>query len=488
MRSKLSFIIFITIFISLTAKDPIELIYSGKTYFTNEILDTAAGTETLPDSALTEGTVLEKINRLLDFYSSKGFPLAKIKVDSIISATTASSVYLSIDAGDYVTYNFITFSGNKISRSETLLKQSGLNIKMRFDEEKVNEAAGLIYSTGLFIKKPEFRIVRPEGEYGIDFVVEERKYIQISLMGGYSSGDQDDVFSGTAGLVFDNIFGTFRKASVYWDRIGKLSEKIKLQYREPFLLRYRISTGFLFEQNYKKDEFLSRQTGIDEQYTLNSTAYIIAGYKKSYLYTDSLYAGPDNDMVTDRISGGVRFANEFISSAIPVSGGYSVSAEIASLKIDIKDSTVITGTEIIVHAGFIKKFRDNFFIKTIFNYDHILSDSDLPLFGKIYFGGAESLRGFREDFFVSDIFLLQSAEFYFVPDSKELSFSLFFDNGLFNIKRKNIEKISGLHSEQSYGGGMTVIFGSGEIALTAGIPARYGIDEGMLHLRYSVRF
>lgn len=481
-------LLFFAVSIFAYSSDSLKINYSGKTYFTEDILNNEIGNISLTADRSLDIKVPQIINKLLDFYSGKGFPLAVIITDSLKERDGRVDLYLNIDSGEYIKYGQIIFSGNKISRSEALLKQTGLELKARFNEAEIAGACGLLYKTQLFMNKPGYNIIRTENGYGIKFNIIEKKYLQVMLMGGYSAGEETDNISGLADIKADNIFGTLRKAGVRWERIEGKNEKLKLSYREPFLLGYRISTHLKFDQDYRKGYYLSREYGFEETFDLNSRSGIRSGISRKNIYPDSLYAGPQNDIITDRYSGGITYSSEYIFEAVPRSEGFFIDGEISSINIDIKDSSSVRGSELKLSSGILQKFSKYYYMRISTLYDHIIFSENIPEFSRISFGGAGSLRGYREDFFMSDIFIRQSADLYFVPESEELAFSLFFENAFYNDNPGRIQKAKQLTSLQSYGGGLIIQFRSGEVSAVVGIPAEAGFSRGVIHVRYSVRF
>lgn len=468
--------------------DSLKLHYSGSPYFTDEILDSEITELVYLQSKEPASIVPEIMNRLLDFYSDKGFPLAVIKTDSLRTSETILDVYLNIESGGYVRIDKVEFRGNKITRADALLKQSQIEIRSRFSETELKNACSMIYKTGLFKDRPDFSIFKTGNEHGILISVDEKKYLSIMLMGGYSAGDTEDNFSGLAEIRADNIFGTLRKAEILWERNGGESENLNLMYREPFIFSYLIASRIKFDQKFRKGYFLSREYGFKEEFDIDPGSSVRGGISRKTVYPDSLYSGSENDIVTDRYTGGMNYSTEDIYEAIPRSAGFFVDGEIAALNIDIKDSVELKGIQVSLSASVVKEISKLYFVKFSTQYDHVIFDEEIPEFNRIYFGGASSLRGYREEFFRTDVFIKQSAEIYFVPDRDELAFSMFFDNAFYNRNSMNIQKIRGLSTLSSYGGGLIVKFRTGEVSAMIGIPAGAGFSESMIHVRYSVKF
>ena len=482
------FIPVITFIFQVYAADSLRINYSGMPYFTEDILNSEISSYFSLQDQSPSGSVPIIVDRLLDFYSEKGFPLAVVKTDSLKIIDDTAILYLNIESGEYVKYDKVEFRGNKITGPDALLKQSQIKLKSRFSESELKDACSLIYKTRLFKEQPKFSIIRTGESYGIMIKVEEKKYILVMLMGGYSAGERKDEFSGLAEIRADNIFGTFRKAEIKWERNGGENENLKLKYLEPFILNYLISSRIYFDQKYRNGYFLSREYGLEETFDMDTRSSVRAGISRKTIYTDSLYYGSRNDIETDRYSGGMNYSSGNISEAIPRNGGFFIDGEIATINIDIKDSVKLNGTEIGLSAGLMKEINRNYFLKVSALYNQVIFDDEIPEFNRIYFGGASSLRGYREDFFNSDIFIRKNLDLYFVPDTEDLAFNLFFENAFFNSSMLNIQKPEKLTSLQSYGGGIIIQFRSGEVSAIIGIPADTGFSESMIHIRYSVMF
>ncbi len=490
MKYYLKTIIIIVTFMFLPsyAADSLKIHYSGSPYFTDDILSSEIKELVSSQNKEPANIVPHIMNRLLDFYSDKGFPLAVIKTDSMKTSEKILDIYLNIESGGYVRVDKVEFRGNKITHSDALLRQSQIELRSRFSETELKNACSMIYKTGLFKDRPDFSIFKSGNEHGILINVDEKRYLSIMLMAGYSAGDTEDNFSGLAKIRADNIFGTLRKAEIIWERNGGESENINLKYREPFIFSYHIASRFKFDQKFRKDYFLSREYGFEEEFDIDTRSSVRGGMSRKTVYPDSLYIGSENDIVTDRYTGGMNYSTEDIYEAIPRSAGFFVDGEIAALNIDIKDSVGLKGIEVSLSGAAVKKISRSYFVKFSARYDHVIFDEEIPEFNRIYFGGASSLRGYREEFFRTDVFIKQSAEIYFVPDRDELAFSMFFDNAFYNRNSMNIQKIRGLSTLSSYGGGLIVKFRTGEVSAMIGIPADAVFSESMIHVRYSVKF
>jgi outer membrane protein assembly factor BamA len=481
MKFCLKIIISILFCISAARGGNISLRLSGSPYFSEKILSDAVNginsrePDKIPDA-------------LLDFYMEKGFPLAVIVIDSISAEGPDIFVSLTIDSGDYVKISKTVFSGTKVTKPEALLIQSRLKAGEKFSEKEANEASDRLYRSKLFLKRPKWEIFKDASGYGLKYSLAEKKYNELMLLGGFSSDEKKRDYSVLAEIKFDNLFGTMRKAAVLWDRSGDIYEKLRLYYKEPFILSFPISTEARFSQNYAKETSLTRLFGAAQSYSFDPRSSVSYGFSIETIYPDSLYSGRLNEIETVKYFGGTEYSTLYDIKPVPSGSGWRVSGVLTSTRIDIKDSVSLNGVEMLFESETLTKISKNIYLDLKAMYNQAVFKENIPDFSRISFGGLLSFRGYREDFFRSDIFLKQSADLIFAADSEDFAFSIFGDLCQFNPGTGNIRKLSELLFLRSYGAGIIYEIGAGQMQVTIGVPEREGFTQSVVHIRYSVRF
>ncbi len=454
--------------------------FSGNPYFTQKILLGVLSEKDVTNEA--------KINSLLDFYTEKGFPFAKIRIDSILTTGESECFFLNIEAGDYVAVNTVSFSGAEITGVSYLLRQSRFESGKMFSVSGSERTAEWLYKSGLFFKRPEWKIIKESSGYGLVFLLKEKKFNELMFMGGYSSTENGNYHSLMLNIKLGNLFGTMRKADVIWEKSGGDAEKIRLAYREPFLLMFPVSTEIRLFQTYKKQLSLHRGFTISEVYDIDTKSSFSFGFSYDKVYPDSLYPGPLNDIVSQKYFAEIQYSTFPYRQPIPECSGWSLSGRLSSVKIDIRDSTEHNGIESNIEAGVLRFFQKNIAFDARISYTHQIFDDEIPYQSRIFFGGVESFRGYREEFFSSDIFIKQSADLILVSRTKDIAFNLFSDFCQYNPAVGNIQKIAGLESLRSYGGGIIYESRSGHVHIQAAFPEKEGLRFGVAHIRYSVSF
>ncbi len=481
MRSYRRILILIIIYTKLIAAGGPVLEVTGEPYFTARILqDAVSGMDPMADHE-------KVISTILDLYVERSFPLAVITLDSISERSGSKTLYLNITANDYVRIDRLSFPG-AVRTNESILKRiCGITKGERFNEEKVKNAPLRLYRTGLFSKLPSYSIYRADGQYGIRLSVEERRFNEILLLGAYSGGEAKGEYSFSAGLRFDNIKGTMRKTAFAWNRSGSEKEDIYLSYTEPFLLTAPLSTAFEFAQKYRKDEMLKRYFSARQTYSPDLIFSLKYGFSSRSIFPGGR-TNRGRKITETRYFGGIGRSDLFEAGMIPSVAGYGYELGFSSVEIVIADSLKSSGVEINADLKNSVKLRKDVFLVTAIRYEQIFMNKDLPELSRISFGGAASFRGYREDHFRSDVLIRQTADIIYVTPSGELAFSAFADACQYNFRSENAKKIKNLSALFSFGSGIIYERAAGVISVSAAVPAREGLQNSVLHVRYSVRF
>jgi outer membrane protein assembly factor BamA len=459
----------------------IDLRLSGTPYFTEKIITDAVITEECE-------SIEETIDNILDFYIGRSFPFVTVRLDSVRYDEEKDILFLNINSGDYVVIGEIGFKGAEVTKKKVLIRQSRMKTGERFDERTADLGLLWLYKSGLFRKRPEREFFRYDNIYGINYIISEKKYNEIMLLGGYSSDDKEDNISVTAEIRMDNIFGTMRKASILWDRSSDIYENLKLGYFEPFLFTADISTELKYSQKYKKYLSLTRSYSVMQSYSFDPSSSMNYGFSGQTVYPDSLYTGSGKRIISNKYSAGLKYSTIYHRQTIPQDPGFGTEIMLSSVEIDIEDSLSVRGAEIFAGTDYLINPYKQIFTNISGHYNQIVFKDEIPDFNRIYFGGAGSLRGYREDFFQSDIFIKGSLDVFFVTGKKDLAFRIFYDACYYNPSRQNVEKFKDLSFLSGMGGGIIFEGNSGYIELTAGIPLDQDVSESVLHVKYSVRF
>ena len=452
-----------------------SIIFSGQTYFDKDILYPVG--KDFIGLQISQKLIDAVIDRYLNFYLDKSFPLVNLVVDSIKTDDKKALLALKINSDKYTMMYGIKFKGNDTSKEDILLRETRLNTPAPFRQKDVNTAINYLYKTGKFVTKPEAHIALNTKNYSYLFNLREDKYNAINGLIGYSAGGTNSGFNGEFELLFGNIFGTFREVSVFWKRLIDDDEKLSLSYTEPWLYKWPLKTVWGFSQEFKKNLYLEREYGLDMDYNLNFNLNILAGTSFRQIFPDSLYMG-GIDADQTKYYTGLKFSNipsyesidEGIITEIKISGisknEQNRSREDAELELNV--------------AGNLNIWKD-FYLRNDSRFKQIYSKDTLAVYDLYPIGGSSSIRGYREDQFLSSLTLVTRNELYFKL-SRVSGLFIAGDLGFYEDNGKDIKYLFG------YGGGIKFNTAVGEMKVVYAIPHTEGLDFGKVHFRYISRF
>ncbi len=473
-------VILLTLFSVSSGSDKVDFKFSGEKYFTEEILLSVIEKDRSAE---------HNIEGLIDHYTDKGFPFVSVKIDSIKLFDHGRTVFVTINSGDYVRIDDVIFNGAAVTSKESLTKLTGIRQGEKFSETRIKEASGWLYGSELFEKRPGFEIISTgSGRYGVSFGLLEKKYNEIMFLGGFNSEEGGSTFTVHSVLNAGNLFGTMRKFRLLWEREGESSEKLKFYYREPFMAGIRLSTEAEYGQVFKKESYLKRNFRIGQKYTYDPGSGIIYGIEKEYFYSDTLKTEDSPEAVITSYSTGMEYNTSNENNMIPQEGGSSIRANVSTVNIDKRGVPDQNGIELLFSADNNIIMTRNLLLRMSVKYDQMIFDDDLPDYARLVFGGADSFRGYREDTFISDIYILNSADFYITDNIRSAAIDIFADVCSYNQGSGMIKKINELESLISYGVGIIYRTSSGQISLHAAVPQNEGFSETVVHARYSFRF
>ena len=474
------FIIFFVLVSALSGSDKVDFRFSGDKYFTEEILLSVIKGNRSPE---------QSIEGLIDHYADKGFPFVSVKIDSIRLYDQCRTVFVTIDSGDYIRIDDIIFKGAAVTKKESLTKLAGIIPGEKFSETRIKEASEWLFRSGFFEKRPDFEIISTGPDrYGVSFGLSEKKYNEIMFLGGFNSDDGGSTLTVHSLLKAGNLFGTMRKFRLLWEREGETYEKLKFYYREPFLAGIRLSTEAEYGQIFRKNAYLKRNFLIGQKYTYGPGSGITYGIEKEYFYSDTLKTDGSPESVITSYRTGIEYNTSGENVMIPEEAGTSVRAEFSTVNIDKRSTADQNGIELLFSAEKNISMTRNLLFRMSVTYNQMIFDDDLPDYARLVFGGADSFRGYREDTFISDIYILNSADFYITDNLRSAAIDVFTDVCSYNQGSGKIKKIKELESLISYGIGIIYRTSSGQISVHAAVPHSEGFSETVVHARYAFRF
>jgi len=431
------------------------------------------------------------ISSLIDYYLDQGFPFCSASADTIILDDSLHSVSFTIklETGEMSTISFIDYTGLKTNKPAVLNRQGRLSVPFVFDQRVLSAAEQYLYASELFTEYPRWKIVqKSDNNLGIRFEMSEDKYNSVDAVLGYSQDAQKNSdnggLRGKVELAFRNLFGSLRQLKINWQRRSDLEETIYLYYKEPWLLNIPLSVNLSFTQNFQDKSYLERYYTCGADYQLNYYLNLLTDYTYGEIMPDSLLISKGENRVEKQIfGGGIHYQKfnrqkEFFRSDMRLATVFKKSA-------DKEESE--NGYQALWSNEWKKKISGPFFLKQRLQAEYVVSDS-LAQYDLIKFGGLNSLRGYFEEQYATDLlFLSRNDLIWQTTDNTELF--LFSDCAYYRYFDNQI-----IHSKSDYrllggsGGGIRFENNLGTFEISYGIALKEGFETAKLHFLYKNEF
>lgn len=239
--------------------------------------------ETAVGKTLQQATLEKDIDDLLITYENNGFPLAKIKVDSLAVDSLDKSrltFALEVAEGPSVGLTEISVEGNATTRSNVVAREAYLQPGEPYNQEKVDRIRRRLERLGIFasVGEPQLYFSHDVGDSGnvtggLSITVQEGNTNNFDGVVGYAPATQtgqSGYFTGNVFVSMRNLFGTARKAVVRWQRESPSTQELEASYNEPWVGGYPLYAGIGIFQRKQDSSYI--KTRFDLRGDLNVTS------------------------------------------------------------------------------------------------------------------------------------------------------------------------------------------------------------------------
>ena len=220
-----------------------------------------------PGRVLLASTLEEDIAAVLDRYERSGYALASCRVEDVAlvagSDVDSASVVLVVEEGPQVKIDEVRIEGNKETRSGVILREARINAGEQFHPERISGIRSRLVRLNIFsrVYDPELYVEGLRG--GLLLRVEEGKTNTFDGILGYAPGanpGESGYFTGMVTVGMRNLFGTGRKMNLRWQKEDRNSQNLSVGYVEPWVFSWPVNAGVEFEQR-RQDSTYVRQAG-----------------------------------------------------------------------------------------------------------------------------------------------------------------------------------------------------------------------------------
>ena len=395
-------------------------------------------------SVYDEAALQQRLTNVLADFARRGYPLASFSFDSVTIAMQRkeflATLHLQFDSGPAVRIDSVIIRGNKITKRDVLLRELPVQIGAPFNLEQAQSIPERLLRLGyLQSAAPPQLVVDSGGRYLLDVAVVEGNSNVLNGVAGYYPGEgrQKGFVAGLIEVKFGNLLGTGRQINARWEKRDRQTQELALRYREPWVAGYPAHVSGGFQQTIRDTSYVERRWDFTAELPLGQNFSARGHIARESIAPDSL--------ARDRLK-------------IPRSSVTSIGA---SLRYDSTDdpinprrgivylTTVETGRKNTDQIGVTRKnfTRD----KILVDFQYLLptfwpqvlsiavhgrqvksnAPPEILVTDQFRFGGATTLRGYREEQFRGARVAWSNLEYRYLLSRRTRAF-VFFDAGYYS--------------------------------------------------------
>jgi len=387
---------------------------------------------------------------------NKGYPFAKIQLDSIQITDNKVSAKINFQKGFYVTWDTLSIQGSLKLKRSFLEKYLQIHKDEPYSQATLQKAERLLKNLG-FVKiiKPTKVLFETQRAKPI-FYANQNQSNEIDAILGIMPNELSPsslLLTGQAQIRLRNLFNAAKSLEIEFQQLKPRHQLLNAFYKHPILFSSKLNFEFDFKLLKEDTNFVNINRMLRFTYPLNSQTNfkLFGGIQSSqtgFTPNASINKLPANQENKYTFYGLGYEMNTLDNLFLPKRG----------LQLEIG---VQTGNKIIEKLPFLNDslykniqlnsiqtavfFKQNFY--TMFSSKNglfakldggYLINKNL-LQSELYrLGGLLSIRGFNQNFFFASAYLLATLEYRFFWE-EEAFFSLFYDQAIFESKILNIQ-------------------------------------------------
>ncbi len=370
--------------------------------------------------------VEQDIQALISFYERRGHMLARVHVDTIEPDSGRCEVALGFNAepGPVLTVSDQIMPELRRNNPEYIRLASGVREGARITPRLLRNARLNLENTGLFASVDEPGIAESDGEYIIIHNLEEQRTNAFDLIVGYvpqQGGGQTLV--GTGHLNIRNAILSGSDLDIEFERLEQFVTRLDVGYEAQWLFGEPIGAAVSFHILQQDSTYQVRNIRLEGSYGLSATTNIIGTLRNEVTASTPRPGIPLTVLDGSGVYGGVgivyRQTNQLINPTRGIEARFLAETGIRRINDDLAaeftDRTRLR--QQLFHGRlrtYVNPFRRQVIASSLNGFVNLtpeFTETDLHRFG-----GARSLRGYREEQFSGGRVVWADTEYRYLLD------------------------------------------------------------------------
>jgi outer membrane protein assembly factor BamA len=399
-----------------------------------------------PGAPLDQSLLERDIEALLVRYEKLGYPFARCSVDSLGgrrgSLGDSVDILLRVEEGSRMTIDEIRVEGNRETDASVITRETRLDRGEQFNPAKIDAIRGRLNRLNIFSSVADPELYVRDGHGGLLIRVREGNTNTFDGILGYippAVPGASGYLTGLASVSMRNLFGTGRKLSLRWQREDRLSQEIGVRYVEPWIFSLPVNVGGGFLQRQQDSTYVRRTLDLSTELMFSEelSVSLVFSAEKVIPATDSTTVA--RVVGTSETTGGIEIQYDTRDDIYSPESGARYRTDyhfghksIGSVPAGTALSAVTGGT--VQRLGvdlefFLPAFRRQVIAFGLHGREIRTGQVQQ---GEMYqFGGANTLRGYRENQFLGAEIAWTNAEYRFLLARRSFLFG-FLDTGYYN--------------------------------------------------------
>lgn len=237
---------------------------------------------------------------IVGIFENNGYPLCRIETegfqfDSITAKNKIGFILkIQIDPGQKVRLNGLKLPLKAKEDLRYIQRVLNFKINEEYKEKRIARYQRILQRQD-FIKtaRPSEILLANDDRYYLKLNYEKAPSTIFDGIVGYipppiNDPSQKGYFSGMFNIGLRNLFGTGRRLDVFWQKPDKYSENFQSKYREPFLVGLPLHLGGMFHRLIRDTTYIEWEYSLDGEIPLNESLSGLVRFYSREVFPDSL--------------------------------------------------------------------------------------------------------------------------------------------------------------------------------------------------------